>query len=155
EERRQKEEEKANTNQQILVMIDGSKSGLANLNQELDRQAKFKHNVKPHVKVVEKRYVVEQITAIAATAPKHLVVVIDGSKAMAGSVADITKALEKLPVGITTELMIATQEEQAVTKAIPLSLGIAKLKQTKFVGGQDNLKAVVEASELAGKTEGG
>lgn len=98
---------------------------------------------------------VQNITRVAAPAPKHLVVVVDGSAAVKKYAEQVTTALTKLPAGIPTDVIIASQEQDKFSKAMPLSRALTELKKTDFVGGQNNLQAVINASELAGDRKGG
>jgi len=98
---------------------------------------------------------VEDVTRVAAPAPKHLVVVVDGSATVKEYAKELAAALAKLPPGIPAELIVASQEKATLMKPVPLQQGLAALKNSDFVGGQNNLKAVVDAAELAGDRKGG
>jgi hypothetical protein len=141
--------------EQLLVMVDGSRG----INNQIDLVRKAlaaksgKSHVKRVIKTVPARYVIESVARVSAAAPKHLVVVVDGS-ATAGPYAEqLTNALSKLPKAIPCDVIIASQEDPRFAEPIKLANAFAELKNVKFIGGQDNLKAVVKAAELAGETK--
>lgn len=155
-----KENNKETPSEQVIVMVDGSKG----LNNQLDAVRKAiahkasptnKKVTAPTIKPIPARYVVETVERVSAAAPKHLVVVLDGSSTTKEYSDQICSALGKLPAGIPTTLMLASQENEKLAEPMPLSEGLGRLKSAQFVGGQDNLKSVVKAAELAGETKGG
>ncbi len=91
----------------------------------------------------------------AAPAPKELVIVVDGSATMRDHIKKLTEALDRLPKGIPTHVIVASQEHPELMRPTPLKEALVKLQDMKFEGGQDNLQAVVRAAELAGETKGG
>ena len=100
-------------------------------------------------------YDVETVERISAAAPTRLMVVIDGSAGTAEYVQQISTALKKLPAGISTEIIIASQEDEKLSKPMSLPDALQLLKPATFIGGQDNLKSVIDAAEMAGSVEGG
>jgi hypothetical protein len=143
---------------QLLVMLDGSKSvngQLDGVRQALGMNKQKKVPSKPVYTTVASRYVLENVQKIAAPAPKQLTVVIDGSVSVNEYRQQLIEALEKLPSGIPTSIIIASQIDEKLGSPMSLSDGVKALKTVNFVGGQDNLKAVVRGAELAGDTKGG
>lgn len=142
---------------QVVLMIDGSKgvssqfSDLSKLLSKRKRGEKAKV-IKPRVITIKPQYVVEDIQRTAAPAPKHLVVVLDGSSSMKEYSKDISAAFAKLPA-IPTSVIVASQENDKKIQAKRLNEILPNLDKIEFVGGQDNLKAVVRAAELAGETK--
>jgi hypothetical protein len=156
--RRNNEYAGAQAERQIIVMIDGSKgvnNQIADVTKALDGKPAGRINRKTLIRTVAPRYVVENVTRVAAPAPKHLVVVVDGSATVKQYSDELSHALAKLPAGIPAELIIASQEKDKLIKPVSLAQGLVGLKQTNFVGGQNNLQAVVNATELAGERIGG
>lgn len=155
---REREATAAQAERQIIVMIDGSKGvngQLADINKALDGKPAGRINHKPIIKTVPRRYIVQTVTRVAAPAPKHLVVVIDGSETVKKYADELSTALAKLPSGIPTDVIIASQEQEKYSKAMPFAQALAELKKTDFVGGQNNLQSVINAAELAGDRKGG
>ncbi len=161
ETKRRLEQEAANAQRErnIIVMIDGSKGmngQIADVTKALGNKTAGGASKKPRIKVVPPRYVVQEVKRIAAPAPKHLVVVIDGSSTIKPYASELTSALTKLPSAIQTDVIIASQEGTDKTDGVlPLSKALKALKSTDFVGGQNNLQAMVKAAELAGEHQGG
>jgi hypothetical protein len=148
----------AQNDKQIIVMIDGSK-GVQNQLQQVTQAlghkgAKQSKALTPKIKAIKPTYLLENISRTTAPAPKHLVVVLDGSETMGEHINEVTAALAKLPIKISTEVIVASQEP-GCNNILPLKEAISKLSTFKYVGGQDNLQSVVKAAELAGETKGG
>jgi hypothetical protein len=144
--------------QQLLVMIDGSKNIQNQLNAVTAALHEKNGEGRPEplrIKAVKPQYVRQSIEPIASPSPRHLVVVVDGSVTVESYKAELCRALERLPADIPTSLVIASQERKELMEPAPLAKGIERLRNMQFVGGQDNLQAVVKASELAGETTGG
>ncbi len=146
--------------EQVLVMVDGTRG----IDSQIDMVRKVfarKHGdgartaAKPASKPVPMRYVTQTLEPVSAAAPGHLVVVVDGSATTGDYSRQIGEALGKLPAGIPTTIILASQLADQGDEPLPLARGLAVLKTARFVGGQDNLKAVVKAAELAGETRGG
>lgn len=142
----------------LTVSIDGSRGiqkQFAELTNALERRANRKPNQKkPVIKSVKPQYVVEKMTKIAAPAPKNLVVVVDGSATVKEFKPELTEALANLPNNVPARIVFAADDDKAPS-AVSMSTGLTKLQNLPFIGGHDNLKAVVKASELAGETERG
>lgn len=165
EEKRRQAEANANSSNnnklgEVVLMIDGSKgvkSQLEELQKMLNRKSEAgkKKQIKPRIKTILPQYVVQDLEKVVAPAPKHLVVVVDGSAAMKDYVGEVESALKKLPTGIPTSVIVASQEQPTLMQPTPLKPRLAGLKDIQFIGGQDNLQAVVKAAELAGETKGG
>ncbi len=146
--------------QQVVVMIDGSRG----VRQQLEDVARV---LKPGAKAKKKaiqalkkgqvanRYVVETIKPICVKPPKNLIVVLDGSSALADQTEEIKQALLSVPKGVITSVMVASDEQQKVVEPLCVGSGIKLITDMKFLGGQDNLQAVVKASEIAGESANG
>lgn len=148
--------------EQVVVMIDGSKgiqSQFDNLRKVMAIKAAGPGGrgqlAKKKIKTIQPKYVVEKVVQTAAPAPKELVIVVDGSATMGDHIKNLTEALGRLPKGIPTHVIVASQEHPELLRPTPLKEALVKLQQMKFEGGQDNLQAVVKAAELAGETKGG
>lgn len=148
--------------EQVVVMIDGSKGiqgQFENLRKVMAMKAtnttKGGRTVTKKIKTIPPKYVIEKIVQTAAPAPKELVIVVDGSATMKDHVKELISALQLLPAGIPTQVIVASQEHSEMLKPTPLKDALTKLEGMKFEGGQDNLQAVVKAAELAGETKGG
>lgn len=145
--------------QQVVVMIDGSRG----VRQQLEDVARVLKPGKAKKKAIQalkkgqvaKRYVVETIKPICVKPPKNLVVVLDGSSALAGQEKEIIAALRSVPKGVITTVMVASDEQKKELESLEVESGINLISNMKFAGGQDNLQAVVNASELAGESANG
>ncbi len=162
ERERQKEKQRQQENNkpmgQVVFMIDGSKGMKAQL-EDYSKLLSHKSGgdkkvIKPRIITIKPQYTIESVEKIEAPAPTQLVVVIDGSVSMQKYSKDLKEALSKLPKTIPTKVIIATQENQKQAEIPFLSQVLPNLEKMEFVGGQDNLKSVVQASELAGETKG-
>ena len=143
---------------QVIVMIDGSRgvsNQLDDVTHAFAAKEALKHKAKPRIKSLLPRYVVENVQRVAAPAPRHLVVVVDGSASVKQYAGDLSAALTKLPAGIPTQVIIASQEDENLLKPVSLVKGMEELKTAEFAGGQNNLRAVVNAAALAGESDGG
>ena len=144
----------------LSVSIDGSRSiqkQFEELTQALEKRsagASHHEKKKTQIKAVTPKYVVETVSKIAAPAPKNLMIVVDGSATLKEFRPELLNALGKIPENVPTRVLIASEEDKAPT-AMSLKDGLQKLSKEEFVGGHDNLKSVVKASELAGETERG
>lgn len=87
--------------------------------------------------------------------PGRVVVVVDGSQETFRYLHHIRESLKHVPQGVPVSLMVASSEDRTFTKPETLNTALEKLKDVNFVGGQDNLKALVKASEFAGQTKDG
>lgn len=97
-------------------------------------------------------FVARKIEAKTAKRPGRLIVVIDGSKQTADHIAAIKESLSKIPAGIPVSVMVASQESKALSEPTQLKEAMPLLDKISFVGGQDNLRSLVKASEFAGQT---
>lgn len=155
-----KKEVKPQENQQVVVMIDASKginSQLDNVTRMLAQRkaAEQKAAAARKAKEPKESYIVESIQRVSAPSPKHLVVVVDGSQAVKENIDEIKKGLQSLPSNVPASLIIASQEEPKLMDAVSMTDGLKNLTSVRYVGGQDNLQAVVKAAEIAGETVGG
>ena len=158
-ERQRVAEENANKEDvgQVVLMIDGSKgvnSQFGDLSKLLAKRKRGEkaRAIKPRVIKINPQYVVEDIQRVAAPAPKHLVVVLDGSSTMKEHHKEIADAFASMPK-IPTTVIVASQENDKNVVAKSLNEVLPNLDKIQYVGGQDNLKAVVRAAELAGETK--
>jgi hypothetical protein len=144
----------------LSVSIDGSRSiqkqfeELTNALEKRASAAKGSARKKTTIKAVKPEYVVENVNQIAAPAPKNLLIVLDGSATVKEYRAELIKALHDIPENVPTKIVVASSEDK-VPVALPLRQGLEQLASENFIGGHDNLKSVVRASELAGETERG
>lgn len=155
-----KKEVKSQENQQVVVMIDASKginSQLDNVTRMLAQRKAVEQRAVAARKQKEPKesYIVETIQRVSAPSPKHLVVVVDGSQAVKENINEIKQGLESLPSNVPASLIIASQEKPKLMDAVSLADGLKTLTSVEYVGGQDNLQAVVKAAEVAGETKGG
>jgi hypothetical protein len=134
----------------VLEVHDGAVA----IEQQMEDLRKTLHR-RSSGKSASTRYDLLTVERVSAAAPEKLVVVLDGSATTGEYVKQIRTALQKLPAHVPATLIIASQENQALATPVPLEKGLELLKPESFVGGQDNLKSVVKAAELAGRTKGG
>lgn len=99
-------------------------------------------------------YVTQTLTKIPCLAPDNLVVVLDGSCAMTEHLDKIKLALTQLPASIKTKVMVAKTGVENYD-AMPLDKALNNLSEAQFIGGQDNLAAIIRASEFAGESKNG
>lgn len=100
------------------------------------------------------RYITQTIRKIPAVAPRHLVVVMDGSMSLKPYVDDLKEALSRSAKSIPTSFILARNSEEPPA-AVSLEKALKTLKSGDFEGGQDNLESLVKATELAGEEPGG
>lgn len=101
------------------------------------------------------RYITQTIKKIPAVAPRHLVVVMDGSMSLKPYVDDLKEALSRSAKSIPTSFILARTDSEEPPAAVSLEKALKTLKSRDFEGGQDNLEALVKATELAGEEPGG
>jgi hypothetical protein len=161
QQRRERERAEKEEMGQVVFMIDGSKGmptqiqDLRKLLAEKNRRAGAGNTQKaPRIVKIKPEYAIEEISRVAAPAPHHLVVVIDGSTAMKKYSKDIAAAFARLPASIPTSIIVASQEDEKLMKAQTLQKVLPNFEKIAFSGGQDNLRAVVRGAELAGETAG-
>ncbi len=100
-------------------------------------------------------YLTRQIEQTIAAAPGRVVVVLDGSVETSKYLEKIEESLNQIPSGIPVSVMVASNEDKTLSKPEALTTALPKLKDVKFTGGQENLKALVKAAEFAGQTKEG
>jgi hypothetical protein len=101
------------------------------------------------------RFVVQTVMPVVPPIPNHVVVVVDGSSTIEKYAGELQEALAQIPSTIPASIIIASTGDEKPKEPLTLSQGIKALSNMKFVGGQDNLQAVVRAAELAGENRGG
>jgi hypothetical protein len=144
--------------QQLTVIVDGRQG----LQQQLDQLAtnlnhhRDSHGLKPGIKMVKPQFVVQTVTRVKNTAPKHLLIVIDGSEAMKPHVSKLRQALTKKSIPVDhVEMMIASQDKPELSRKVSLEQGLKLLEEKNFNAGQNNLRSVIDAAEEAGSAKGG
>jgi hypothetical protein len=144
----------------LNINLDGSKDvqqQLEDLTKALEKrsvESKISPLQEAQLKAIPQEYVVENQNRISAPAPKNLLIVVDGSATVKDNRDDLIAALSQIPKTVPTRLVLASTDDQAPV-AMPLKEGLEKLKSAQFIGGHDNLKSVVAASELAGEIDHG
>lgn len=106
------------------------------------------------LKTIPPHYVLEKQTEISAPAPKNLVIVVDGSATVKSERDALVAALGQIPANIPTRILLASNDDGNPV-AMNLKEGLSKIRTEQFLGGHDNLKFVVKASELAGEVQHG
>lgn len=156
---RRREQRAASHRRQMVVMLDARRDlrdQVEDIERAIDRgdpisdieiKAK-KVKVKPH-------YIVQTMEKSVAPQPKHLVIVVDGSVGMDKYRDDLVKALGTIPDSVATSVIIASEDTPKTLERLTRSQAITAIKHMNFIGGQDNLQAVIKAAELAGETKGG
>ncbi len=156
EQKRLEEEAKKADKQQVVLMIDGSRAvqqQIEDVQSVLNREKKGKKTAK---RVPPgPRYAVRTISEVISKAPKRLLVVLDGSDGLREHMPKLKEALRKVPASVPVWLRVASRETNLLNSPTPLQEALPQLDKIKFAGGQDNLKAVVNAAEMAGETDGG
>ncbi len=97
--------------------------------------------------------------ATAATPPR-IVLVLDGSRDMAGFGSELATLIERAPAGIEFAVLLATDTPAPLLPATTLDAAKAaslreKLADWQPAGGQDNVPALVQAWDLAAQKAGG
>ncbi len=87
-----------------------------------------------------------------ATPPQRIVVVVDGSQAMAPYKKEIVSALASIPQNIPTSVILASPTQEG-KEPVPLHEFLNDAEKLQFEGGQDNLESLIKAAELAGETK--
>jgi len=157
EERKKAEEEAKKADEhQVVLMIDGSRG----VTQQIEDVKSVLNRDRRAKKVVKKlppgpRYAVRTIKEVVTKAPKRLLVVIDGSESIKTQMPKIKDALNAVPRSVPVWLRVASRETNVLSEPTELAKALPLLDKLHFAGGQDNLKAVVNAAEMAGETEGG
>lgn len=96
-----------------------------------------------------------------AVAPDRLVVVVDGTRTMRAYGSAIAGALSKLPEGLEVRLLLAADGFEELSGPTGQSNGTTRsqaanaLRQAKFIGGHDNVPALIRAWDLAAEKDAG
>ncbi len=140
---------------ELVLMVD-ARQGIREQIHSLGKALRERNAEKPKIKIVKPQYVLQSMKPIKSVAPKQLIVVVDGSDAMRGHVKAIKSALLKVPAQVPVSLMVASQSQPALNTPVPLNKGgLDLLDKAIFQGGQNNLKSVIDASDIAGASRGG
>ncbi|MFN8550730.1 MAG: hypothetical protein U0103_04515 [Candidatus Obscuribacterales bacterium] len=144
--------------QQLTVIVDGRQG----LQQQLNQLAtglnhhRDAHGLKPSIRTVKPLYVVQDVTRVKNTAPKHLLIVVDGSEAMKPHLNELKQALTQKSIPVDhVEMMIASQDHPELSRKVSLDRGVKLLEEKNFGAGQNNLRTVIDAAEEAGSAKGG
>jgi hypothetical protein len=103
-------------------------------------------------------YLVRQaLSERSATAPKRLVVVVDGSVAMREAAPHIARALARVPQGIVLELVVAADAliEYPASARLSAQAMAERLEKFGYAGGHDNVAALAHGLDLALAEEDG
>jgi multisubunit Na+/H+ antiporter MnhG subunit len=100
-------------------------------------------------------HILQSVARVPAHIPTQLVVVLDGSVKMEKYRSELAESLRKLPTNIPTSVILISNENGTKYEPITVKQAIADLQKNKFVRGQDNLKAMIAAAEVAGESKGG
>lgn len=144
--------------QGLVVMIDGAhgvKQQLEDVRNVMNQRNKAIKKIQMKERMKEPRFVAQSIHEVTSKAPNRVVVVLDGSQAVKSRLPEIKKALQSIPQTVPVSIMVASQEDELLAKPTPLSQALSELDKVQFQGGQNNLKAVVRAAEVAGQAKGG
>lgn len=153
----QEREENADS-QKVVVMIDGShgvKQQLEDVESMIASKKRARHQAAPRPEAVEPVWAVRDIQEVTSKNAKHVLVVIDGSSSVRPQLEKIKSALAAAPQSVPVSVMVASQEQTALSQPTPVMKALPLLSDAGFVGGQSNLKAVVKAAEVAGQSQGG
>ncbi len=156
EKRKQEEEAKKDDDHQVVLMIDGSR-GVRQQIEDVKTVLNRDRRAKKAAKRVPPgpRYAVRTISEVITKAPKRLIVVLDGSESIKEHLPKVKEALSAVPDSVPVSLCVASKESRLLEMPTKLKEAMPKLDKVVFAGGQDNLKSVVTAAEMAGETEGG
>lgn len=157
ERKRLAEEAKKADEHQVVLMIDGTRGvrqQIEDVKSVLNREKRAKKQEKKPTPP-QPKYAMRTITEVVTKAPKRLLVVIDGSSSIKDHMKEITSALKAVPSSVPVWVRVASRETDVLSKPTPLKQALPEMEKIVFAGGQDNLKAVVNAAEMAGETEGG
>ncbi len=101
-------------------------------------------------------FVIRQtVRRAAVTGPRRVILVVDGSKAMASELPVIADALRKMPVGRDFAVVFAGDELEVVEAGRDVATIAAAMRKRKATGGRDNLPALERAWDLAATEPGG
>lgn len=98
-----------------------------------------------------KQVVLQRYSQRPSWAPRHAVLVIDGSRSMESARAQIAEALTRLPRHVALSIVIAGDETIELSKpgGLEPTVGATAIKEFSFVGGRSNLPALTRAWDLA------
>lgn len=107
--------------------------------------------------------ITQQLEQIPADRTEHVVLVVDGSHGMADFHADVAQALDAFPEGTELSLLHATDQlphSESPPNPIPVaSITVSEaqslIRSYEAEGGQDNLRTLVEAWDLAAASPNG
>ncbi len=103
--------------------------------------------------------ILESMHRISIQKPKKLVIVIDGSAAMAENASSLSQILRSVPEGIRLTLIRAGDKVEVIADDVPESSGakwadaLESLQSKTFVGGQDDVAALVKAFDFIQKKQ--
>ena len=100
--------------------------------------------------------ITQQLETVESSAPSRIVLMIDDSAGMTSALPEISQALESFPS--TVELFVVPSSEPAQsTSDTPMTVEEARelISALKPIGGQDNVKALVKAWDLAAGSPNG
>lgn len=144
--------------QQLTVIVDG-RQGIQNQLDQLSanlNRTRDKHGLRPVIRTVKPLFLTQSIARAKNSAPRHLLIVVDGSESMKQHVSKLKKALTSASIPVNhVDLMIASQDKPQLARKVPLASGLSLLEENNFAGGQNNLKTVIDAAEEAGSAAGG
>jgi hypothetical protein len=104
-------------------------------------------------------FIQQRIETRAGTAPSRAVILLDGSKAMRAAREQVADVLRKLPDGLEVAVLFAGDTVEEWNAAAPagtalIEATLRKLVDADFVGGRDNLPALLRAWDLAAEKPG-
>lgn len=94
-------------------------------------------------------YAVETVKAEPNATPQNLVVVVDGSSQVKNYKDDLTKMLKKVSKLVPTKVLLADNHKGEEPEVMTVEEAIKAMENATYLGGHDNLPAVVKASQLA------
>ena len=101
-------------------------------------------------------FVIRQtVRRTAASVPRRVVFVVDGSKAMASELPVIAETLRKMSAGPGCTIVFAGDEPEVMETGGDIAKAAAWLRARKAAGGRDNLPALERAWDLAATEPGG
>lgn len=142
----------------LVVMIDGAhgvKQQLEDVRNVMNQRNKAIKQIQMKERMKEPRFAAQSIHEVTSKAPNRVVVVLDGSQSVKMRLPEIKKAFQSIPASVPVSVMVASQEDELLAKPTPLKEALSILDKVQFEGGQNNLKAVVRAAEVAGQAKGG
>ncbi len=95
-------------------------------------------------------YIEQRVKSVPAKIPSQLIFVIDGSVALNKYRKEICRALKHVSSAINTTVIISSADKK--DEPMTVRKAIETIEKTELTGGQDNLKSVIKATDLAGET---